>query len=139
MAFLRDIFTKARKIDDLTSRYDLLEERYQALQNDYGRLEAKYDLAEKAIKSERASKDRFMLRYCDQMSERQRNSGLFTKDAEPKVIAPVIDVLSVEEEAQIQYAAEMMRQTDLDANIEAPPIEKYIEIVRKNPSHYILN
>lgn len=87
-------------------------------------------LLEKQIVDERKSKDKFMLRYCDQVSVQNKLYATFSKDAEAKEPDKPLE-LSPDEEAEVRWTAKIQRDADIDAGMNVSPIEEYENAIRE--------
>ncbi len=130
MKFLRNMFRTAAEFAVITQQCAFYEEELK-------KANWKNQELEKQLQKERTKKDTVLLKYCDNVSRQQGLLPNFTQEEEKKVEPQ--EAFSDEEEAKFIFAAEEMRKADIAANIEPPPIETYVEIIKKNPDRYLLN
>lgn len=134
MGFFRNLIRRA-------DEFDRLDRECSRLESDLSRERSRIALLEKELKAERASKDKILLRTGDAILAiaKVRGAGSYVADAEPPRDVPVLDTEPKDMEL-IRFVANAMRDADKAAGIdEVDSLDAYIEVVRKDPSAYILN
>lgn len=128
MGYFANLFVKASEIGRLRDERDYLQ---QCLNREI----ATNVLLQHQIIDERKAKDRFVNRFCNQLSVKAGLIGVFTKD-EPKQ-PKLPEVYSPEVENKITAAAEMQRNADIDAGFDPQPIEFYAGQIREDPEKWL--
>lgn len=128
MGFVRNLFAKATEIDRLRDERDTARMYLH-------RADTRIEVLEKQLQTERDKKDKFMLKYCDQISVQHKLYGVFAKDDTPKPEKPI--ELSPEEEADVQWLAQTQRNADIDLGKDVPDISVYETAIRQDPKRFM--
>jgi len=126
MGYIRNLFAKATEIDRLQGRCDYL-------QSCLDREIWKNQHLDEQIVAERKAKDKFVLRYADQISRQAKLPEHFVDDVTPKE-APKPEPLTMAEEEKVRWAAIELRNADIDSGRDAPPLETYINAIKEDPN-----
>lgn len=129
MSFFRNMFRTAGEIAVLSQQLAFYESENK-------KLAWRAEQLEKQVTKERDSKDKVMLRYCDQISVKNGLYGTFKEIAveKTKVTEPAFTQAETE---KIEYLAGEMRDSDIQMDIEPKSLETYIEAIKANPTRYL--
>ncbi len=119
---------QAAEIERLTRELDFSARQLLFAQQRIDDSDEDIKTLKKELKSERAAKDKFMLRYCDQVSVQNKLYGVFGKDAEPD--KKLDNYVSPEEMDRIHNAAVAQREADIADGLDPWEIEHYETIIR---------
>ena len=132
-SFFRNLFRTAGEVSGLSQQVTFYEKQNELL-------EWKVKELEKEVKSERRLKDTFVRQFCNQMSVKNGLYGAFkTPEEEKRPEQSKLFDLSPDEEEKILWAAEQMRNDDIESGNDPRPIEAYANKLREDPARYILN
>ena len=123
MGFIRDMLRTAGEISTLTSQLKFS-------QNENERLVWQITELEKTVKSERAAKDKFVNKFCDQISKQQGLPMKFEEKAPPPPPEPV--KVSAYDEMQIEQLAKQMQDNALQVDGLDLSLDFCVERVREN-------
>lgn len=123
MAFFSTLINQAGQIKQLTLHCNFLQAQLD-------REQERNELLEKGIRDERAKKDKFTLRYCDQVSKQASLPQKFVDDSEPKEPEKPKE-FSPSDEERVNYYATIMRNGDIDAGEgQERNLDEYKDIIR---------
>lgn len=104
------------------------------------KLQWKVDALEKLVIAERKAKDKLQVALLDYVARREGGVGRFNEAIEKeKAPDPPQKVLSADDEALVWDVAEEMRSSDIANGNDVHDLQVYANLVRQNPSQYILN
>jgi len=126
-------FNQASQIDTLNRDLEFERKAKEQIEGLLEREETRNELLESAVKSERAKKDKVLLRHADMMSQKSGLTPAFVKDAESKKEPDNLIEYDDEMERRITAAAKL--QQDIDP--EPQSLEFYEESIRQDPERYL--
>lgn len=129
---LRKWFRQASEITRLTNEVDFLTRRLHFAQGRIDADEQRIEILEKAVKSERDKRDKFVCVAMDKLAGKSTQSferTLFPKEEPP--VKPDVDNTAV------TLAAELNREMDIQAGYDPQPLDFYISAIEQDPQKYL--
>ncbi len=136
--WLKNLFARASEIDRLQREVDFTRRQKEEIEGLLEREESRNALLESALKAEQKAHNMALRRYADQMSKQVGLNQHFVADATPKQPDKPLQ-LSADEEERVSWMAKVQRDEDVDAGLSPRPIEFYENIIREDPSKYLLS
>lgn len=127
-------FDQANQISSLQREVAYLTRQLQATEGRLEVAEAKNALLDKEVLAERARKDKFVNKFCDQLSVQQKLHGVFVEKEPVKRSKPVY---TADVEMQIEQTARMQREVDEQAGLTPLALEDYADLIREDPEKYL--
>jgi hypothetical protein len=136
--WLKNLFARASEIDRLQREVDFTRRQKEEIEGLLEREESRNALLESALKTEQKAHNMALRRYADQMSKQVGLNQHFVADATPKEADKPLQ-LSPDEEERVTWMAKVQRDEDVDAGLSPRPIEFYENIIREDPSKYLIS
>lgn len=134
MAFWSKWVNQAGQIDSLSRDLDFEQRRCKELESLLEREEFRNKALEKEVLKARNSEIRTLRHHADVISKTVKASSTFTTINEPPPPPPPPDATMLE---KTRWAAEQMRQIDIDDGITPFDVEYYESLIKENPEQYL--
>lgn len=144
MSFFRNLFNQAAKIDQLSRNIAIEQRKVDELEYLLNRSDSLYKLLEKRcetleteVEKARKSEMRTLRHHADIIGKSVKVQSSFKAINEEAIEQPKPEIDPAMED-KIMWAAEQMRAEDIRNNIRPSTVESYAEVIRENPSEYII-